>query len=104
MGELAITKHRELQDVHRWWTKSNKQLPFNRVLKRNNSPQSLISGIVNNIMYGDQYDFSEVQLVHLQNIISNCTQLINVIEEEYNIQIQKSADHDSVMFMQEYFE
>lgn len=100
MGELSLTKEKEVKDVYKWYTSSTKTLPYSNSMKRNNSPQSFVSGVINNIMFGSQRELTEIQAEHLQNIINSYQQLIEAIHDEYKIKLQKEADCDSVLFVE----
>lgn len=100
MNELSLVKDKEIRDVYKWYTTSTKTLPFSNSMKRYNSPQSFIAGTLNNIMFGTQREFTEVQTEHLQNIINNYQQLSDCLGTEYKIKLQKEANSDSVMFVE----
>lgn len=100
MGELSLVKEKEVKDVYRWYTTPSKTLPYSNSMKRYNSPQSFISGTLNNIMFGTQKEFTEIQSEHLQNIINSYQQLQDCLGEEYKIRLQKEANTDSVMFVE----
>lgn len=100
MGELSLIKDKEVRDVYKWYTTSTKTLPYANSMKRYNSPQSFISGTINNLMFGTQREITETQSEHLQNIINNFQQLSDCISEEYKIRLQKEANTDSVLFIE----
>jgi hypothetical protein len=100
MGELSLVKNKEIRDVYKWYTTPTKTLPYSNLAKRYNSPQSFISGTLNNMMFGSQTDCSEVQAEHLQNIINSYQQLTDCINTEFNIKLQKEGNTDSVMFVE----
>ena len=100
MGELSLTRDREVKDVCKWYTTPTKTLPYSSTMKRSNSPQSFISGIINNLMFGTGRDISEVQAEHLQNIVNSYQQLANCLSDEYKIRLQKEANTDSILFVE----
>lgn len=100
MGELSLVKEKEVKDVYKWYVTSTKTLPFSSSMKRNNSPQSFIAGTLNNIMFGTQRELTEVQAEHLQNIINNYQQLSDCLGDEYKIRLQKEANTDSILFVE----
>jgi hypothetical protein len=100
MGELSLVKEKEVKDVYKWYTTSSKTLPYSNSMKRYNSPQSFISGTLNNLMFGTQREITETQSEHLQNIINNYQQLTDCITQDYKIKLQKEANTDSVMFVE----
>lgn len=100
MGEISLAKDRDIKDLVKWYTSPNKTLPFSNTFKRNNSPQSFISGMLNNMLYNGQRDFSESQANHLQNIVSVFSQFVSVVSTENNITLQKSSNNDTVLFVE----
>lgn len=100
MGELSLIKDKEVKDVYKWYTTSTKTLPYSNSMKRYNSPQSFISGTLNNIMFGTQREITETQSEHLQNIINSYQQLSNCLSEDYKIRLQKEANTETVLFVE----
>ena len=100
MGELSITKDVELKEIVKWYTSPNKTLPYSTYFKKNNSPNSMVSGIINNLLYGTQQDISEIQAEHLQYIINTFTDL----SSEADIPLQQNCDTQPVVFAREMFQ
>lgn len=100
MGELSLVKDKEVRDVYKWYTTPTKTLPYAASMKRYNSPQSFIAGALNNLMFGTQREITETQSEHLQNIINSYQQLSTCISDEYKIRLQKEANTDTVMFIE----
>jgi len=88
MNELAISKNKDVRDFHKWFNTTNKKYHYNNKLKRHNSPQSLLSGCMNNIQFGYQYNFTLLQLEVLQDVINTSIDIITAIEEELNVKLQ----------------
>lgn len=100
MSELSLIKDKEIRDVYKWYTTPTKTLPYSNSTKRYNSPQSFIGGLLNNIMFGSQRDISLVQSEHLQNILNNYQQLSDCINIEYKIKLQKDANTETILFVE----
>jgi hypothetical protein len=100
MGEISLSKSRDIRDLVKWYSSSNKSLPYSSNFKRHNSPQSFISGILNNFLYNGQKDITDLQSSHIENILAVFTQLQDAID----IQLQKSANNDSVIFLEDLWE
>jgi len=100
MGELSLVKEKEVRDVYKWYTTSTKTLPYSSGMKRYNSPQSFVSGTINNLMFGTQREITEVQAEHLQNIVNSFQQLTEAIQSDYKIKLQKEADSQSILFVE----
>ncbi len=100
MGEISLAKDRDIKDLVKWYTSSNKTLPYSSTFKRNNSPQSFISGVLNNILYNGQRDVSETQASHLENIVSIFSQFVEVINSESKVHLQKNSNNDTILFVE----
>ena len=103
MGELSLCPNKDIKDLLKWYKSPNKTLPYHKQWKRHNSPQTFISGLVNNIMFGSQFDISETQGQHLQNIINTYTEIVEVLRE-VDITLQKNNIAQSIMFVENLWE
>lgn len=99
-GELSLVKDKDVRDVYKWYTTSTKTLPYSNSMKKYNSPQSFISGTLNNLMFGTQREITEIQSEHLQNIINSYQQLCECINTEHKIKLQKEPCTDSILFVE----
>jgi len=102
-NELSISSNTEIREAVKWYTKPNKTLPFNRQFSKNNSPCSFIAGMINNLVYSDQQDCSEIQAQHIQNILNTTSELISVIND-MGIKLQKNANYEAILFCETLFE
>jgi hypothetical protein len=103
MAELSLCPKADTKDLLKYYKSPNKTLPYHKQWKRHNSPQTFISGLVNNIMFGSQFDISETQGQHLQNIINMMSEIITVLEE-VDIKLQKHNLIQSIMFVENLWE
>jgi len=97
MCELSLSTNADIKDLVKWFTKPNSSLPFHSKFKKHNSPQSFISGTLNNTMFGNQRDLSEVQAQHLQMIINTFVGIVDAIKD-LKIDLQKNSTLDTIMF------
>jgi hypothetical protein len=88
MTELSIAKDKEIRQFIKWFITSDSRYLYNKKLSRNNSPQSFLAGIVNNLQFGLQRDFSLVQLQTTQNILNSCIDIIDAISVSKAINLQ----------------
>lgn len=100
MSELSLSTDKDIRDFANWFKKPKKQFLYNTKLKRSNSPQSLLAGVINNIVFGDQRDFSLVQLEAIENIINTSIDIIQEIEQVKKIKLQDKPSLTK-MFIQE---
>lgn len=89
MNELSVSSNKQVRDFIKWFNQSNKKYHYNKKLKRNNSPNALLSGTMNNIMFGYQYNFTLLQLEVIQEIINFSIDIIHAIESELDISLQQ---------------
>ena len=88
LSELSLSTNKYLKDFCHWFSKSNKRFLYNSKIKRSNSPQSLLGGCLNNMVFGGQRDFSLRQLEALQEVINTSITILFTIEETLNIKLQ----------------
>jgi len=100
MNELNISKNKDVRDFQKWFTTTNKRYHYNNKLKRHNSPQSLLSGCMNNIQFGYQYNFTLLQLEVLQDVINTSIDIIEAIEEALDVKLQEKPLFNKI-FIQE---
>ena len=103
MSELSLCPNKDIKDLLKYYKSPNKTLPYHKQWRRHNSPQTFISGLINNIMFGSQFDISETQGQHLQNIINMMSEIITVLEE-VDIKLQKHNMIQSIMFVENLWE
>jgi hypothetical protein len=100
MNELSISKNKDVRDFHKWFNTTNKKYHYNNKLKRHNSPQSLLSGCMNNIQFGYQYNFTLLQLEVLQDVINTSIDILLAIEEVLEVKLQERKMFEKI-FVQE---
>ena len=100
MNELNISRNKDVRDFQKWFTSTNKRYHYNNKLKRHNSPQSLLSGCMNNIQFGYQYNFTLLQLEVLQDVINTSIDIIIAIEEALDVKLQDKPLFNKI-FIQE---
>ena len=100
MNELSISKNKDVRDFHKWFNTTNKKYHYNNKLKRYNSPQSLLSGCMNNIQFGYQYNFTLLQLEVLQDVINTSIDILLAIEEVLEVKLQERKMFEKI-FVQE---
>lgn len=100
MGELTKNRNREIQIIiNQWYRKKTQTLPKSR--DGWNTPETFIAGLLNNIMFGNQNDFSQIQLDALENISANM-EIIYEAVKELNLQ-PNTTDMEKFSFRQKIF-
>jgi hypothetical protein len=90
MTELSIAKDKDVRDFTKWFTTSDKRYPYNKKMSKSNSPQSFLAGTLNNIQFGNQKDFSLLQLQTIQTIVNTCIDIIEAIEDDKDVSLQQN--------------
>lgn len=103
MSELNLSTNKDIKEVVKWYTKSTKTLPHNRIFGKYNSPCSFVAGVVNNLAFGNQKDMSLIQAEHCQNILNNFVMLADEIKS-MGFDLQKNQSYDNILFCEQLFE
>jgi len=90
LTELSISKDKDVRDFTNWFTTADKRYHYNSKLKRQNSPQSFLAGTLNNIQFGNQRDFSLLQLQTIQEIVNTCVDIIDALIDSKGINLQEN--------------
>ena len=104
MNELNLSKNKDVRDFMTWFHKPSKRYHYNHHLKRNNSPQSILAGMLNNLHFGYQYNFTLPQLEMLQDIINTCIDIINEIEKLHDIKLQQCPQFTKIWIQENMWE
>ena len=94
--EVTIAGDKDIKSFIKWYVTSNKKYPYNSKLSKYNSPQSIIAGTLNNLMWGTQRDFSLLQLELIQDINNILVDIVEVIKEEKQINLQTKPKYTKV--------
>ena len=81
MQELCLSTDPIIKPFTNWYRSADKRFPYNKRLGKRNTPETMIAGLINNILFGDQYDLSLEQLPFYEEIINKSVEII----EEYGI-------------------
>lgn len=100
MGELSKLKDPTIkQIVDTYWYNNNECLPKGK--SGYNSNQSFISGLINNMLFGNQYDLSDIQIEALTLISHDISQIYEGIDgSKYQPNMDKLLPYE---FYQELF-
>jgi hypothetical protein len=94
--EVTIAGDKDIKSFIKWYVTSNKKYPFNSKLSKYNSPQTIIAGTLNNLMWGTQRDFSLLQLELIQDINNILVDIVEVIIDEKRITLQSKPKYTKV--------
>lgn len=101
MGELSKNRDREVQNIiNQWYRKRTQTLPKGK--DGWNTPESFISGLLNNIMFGNQNDLSQIQMDALENISANMSLIYDAVK---GLELQPNTkDIEKLEFRQRLFQ
>ena len=94
--EVAISQDKDIRSFIKWFVTPSKKYPFNTKLKRYNSPQSIIAGLINNLVFGTQRDFSLTQLELAQEINNILIDIVEVIKDEKKVTLQSDSKYSKI--------
>jgi hypothetical protein len=100
-GELSLCINKDVRDLLKWYTKSTKSLPYHNTWKKSNSPQTFISGTLNNLLYNGQNEITETQSQHLQNIVNNFVGIVDALKSDLKINLQRNNNTlENILFVE----
>jgi hypothetical protein len=94
--EVSISGDRDIKPFIKWYISSNKKYPYNSRLSKYNSPQTIIAGTLNNLVWGNQRDFSLLQLELIQDINNILVDIVEIIIEEKGITLQSKPKYKKI--------
>jgi len=94
--EVTISGDKDIKSFIKWYVSSSKKYPYNSKLSKYNSPQTIIAGTLNNLMWGTQRDFSLLQLELIQDINNILVDIVEVIIDEKRITLQSKPKYTKV--------
>lgn len=100
MNELQLSNDKDIREFTSWFRKPNKLFPYNKKLKRYNSPQSMLAGMLNNIQFGNQQDYSLQQLEIIINILNICIDIIDELKQSHDLILQNN-NKNTKLWLQE---
>ena len=87
MGELSKSRNRDIQNIiNQWYSKRTDTLPKSK--DGQNTPESFIAGLLNNLMFGNQNDLSQTQMDALENISANMALIYDAVK---NLNLQPNT-------------
>ena len=94
--EVTISGDKDIKSFIKWYVSSSKKYPYNYKVSKYNSPQTIIAGTLNNLMWGTQRDFSLTQLELIQDVNNILVDIVQVIIEEKQIVLQINTKYTKI--------
>lgn len=95
MGELSINKNKDIKEfVSVFWQARNNELP--KGVNGLNSPQSFVSGLLNNLKYGTQVDLTNKQLMAIEYISEVMVEFLDCVDDK---NLNKVINNEKMVFI-----
>ncbi len=98
MQELCLSKDKDVLELINWYRTSNKSYPYNKRLERRNTPESMLGGLINNLVFGKQQNLSLEQLEYYEDIINTTVEAINILKTKKQIDLQSLPQMTKITF------
>lgn len=98
LQELCLTTDPDLKQINSWWRSPDKRFPYNKRLNRRNTPESMIAGLINNMIFGKQDDLSLEQLPYYEEIINTGIEIIEQVRMAKKIELQQAPAMTGIIF------
>lgn len=98
MQELCLSTDIDLKQVNNYWRSSDKRFPYNKRLGKRNTPETMIAGLINNMVFGKQDNLSLEQLPYYEEIVNTCVELIETIEVAKQLRLQQAPHMTGIIF------
>ena len=98
MQELCLSNDPDIRLVESWWRSPDKQYPYNKKLGKRNTPETMIAGLINNMIFGKQDNLSLEQLPFYEEIINKSVEIIEELEYAKKIKLQSQSTMTGIVF------
>lgn len=101
-SELALSSNNFVTECVKWYNEPNKDLPYSTLHKQKNTPSTFISGVLNNMRYGTQYDFADTQFDTIKILLKQTCNLLEAIKHDEKIMVQAKARYGIIKLVDKY--
>lgn len=98
MQELCLSSDPEISLAREWWRSGDKRFPYNKKLGKRNTPETMVAGLLNNILFGNQDNLSLEQLPFYEEIINGSVAVIEEVELSKKLVLQNKPQMSGVIF------
>lgn len=98
MQELCLSADPDIRLANSWWRSTDKRYPYNKRLGKRNTPETMIAGLINNMVFGKQDNLSLEQLPFYEEIINKSVEIIEEIEYVKKIKLQVAPAMTGIVF------
>lgn len=101
-SELALSNNNFVTECVKWYHEPNKDLPYSTLHKHKNSPSTFISGVLNNMRYGNQYDFADTQFDIIKKLLEQTCKILEAIKYDEKIVVQNKSKYGTIQLVDKY--
>lgn len=98
MQELCLSNDPDISLAKQWFRAGDKRFPYNKRLGKRNTPETMIAGLINNMIFGNQDNLSLEQLPFYEEIVNSCVLIIEELELAKKIQLQTKPQMTGIVF------
>lgn len=98
MQELCLSNDPDIKLVREWWRSPDKSYPYNKRLGKRNTPETMIAGLINNMIFGHQDNLSLEQLPFYEDIINKSVEIIEELELAKKLSLQTNNKLTGIVF------
>lgn len=98
IGELSLSQDEDVKQFVKWYRTTDKRFPYSKKLDKRNTPETMLCGIINNMLFGNQKNLSLEQLPYYEEIINNCVIVIKEIQKDKKIDLQVNPCLNMIKF------
>lgn len=98
MQELCLSTDPDICLARDWWRNGDKRFPYNKRLAKRNTPETMIAGLLNNMIFGTQDNLSLEQLPFYEEIVNSCVIVIEELEHAKKLTLQTKPQMTGIVF------
>jgi len=98
MQELCLSNDIHIKELGKWYRSPDKRYPYNSRLARRNTPETMLAGLINNMLFGNQKNLSLEQLPFYEDIINTCVEVIEELRTVKKIDLQSRPFMTKIVF------
>ena len=98
MQELCLSNDIDIKELGKWYRSPDKKYPYNKRLERRNTPETMLAGLINNMLFGNQKNLSLEQLPFYEDIINTCVEVIEELRTVKKIDLQSRPFMTKIVF------
>jgi len=98
MQELCLSSDPDISLAREWWRSGDKRFPYNKRLAKRNTPETMVAGLLNNMIFGNQDNLSLEQLPFYEEIVNSSITVIEELELAKKLVLQTKPKMTGIVF------